>query len=76
MIEERRPNPDGTCAAAAAAAAVLGELRKTVFKALHDLGRMCARDRERHLLPIHSHNFINLGNISNILRYLYGRTHM
>ena len=23
-----------------------------------------------------SHNFINLGNISNTLRYLYGRTHM
>ena len=27
------------------------------------------------LLPIISHNFINLGNMSNILEYLYGRKH-
>ena len=28
------------------------------------------------LLPIISHNFLNLSNVANIVRYLYGRTHM
>ena len=31
---------------------------------------------QQHLSPIISHNSINLGNISNISRHLYGRTHM
>ena len=28
------------------------------------------------LLTIIPHNYIKLGNISNILRYVYGRTHL
>ena len=35
-----------------------------------------AERKPQGLLPVIAHNFISLGNISNILRYLYGRTHM
>ena len=55
-----------------AAAGICLDLR--IWRASHS-PKGCCRQR-RGLLPIVSHNFINVSNISNILRYLYGRTHL